>query len=295
MSETGGAMGVDRSRELKLRVASALVIGPAALVLTWFGGIAFSLLAIAAAIVMADEWATIVLGPSRAPDRLAGLGLAAIAAVTAILGGRLGLAPSTNLLVVVLSLGLSASLAMRTARLSGRGPAAVSWAPWGVFYAVLPCLALDSLRVSPMGLWLVFFVFAVVWSTDIAAYFTGRALGGPKLWPAVSPKKTWSGAIGGLVVAVIAGVAVAHFAGAPRLLPVAAVAAVLSIASQGGDLLESALKRKFGVKDSGRLIPGHGGLLDRVDGLVAAAAVAMLIAILHGGGHSVGASGLVMW
>jgi phosphatidate cytidylyltransferase len=295
MSETSGAVGVDKSRELKLRVASALVIAPAALLLTWFGGVAFSLLAIAVAVVMVDEWTTIVLGPSRAPDRLAALGLAALAAATAIFGGRLGLQPSANMLIVVISLGLSAGLTMRAARLSGLGPQAVSWAPWGAFYSVLPCLALDSLRSSPMGLWLVFFVFAVVWATDIAAYFTGRTIGGPKLWPAVSPKKTWSGAVGGLVVAVLAGTAVAHFAGAPRLVPVMLVAAALSVASQGGDLLESALKRKFDVKDSGRLIPGHGGLLDRVDGLVAAAVVAILIAILHGGGQAVGSSGLVMW
>lgn len=295
MSEASAAASIDKSRELKLRVASAAVIGPTALLLTWWGGVPFSVLAIVAAIIMADEWATIVLGASRAPDRLAALVLVGLAVITAVFGGHLGVSPGTNTLIVVVSLGLSAALAMRSARLSDRGPQAATWAPWGAFYSVLPCLALDSLRSSPKGLWLVLFVFAAVWATDIAAYFTGRALGGPKLWPAVSPKKTWSGAIGGLAAAVLAATAVAHFAGAPRLWPVMLVAAVLSVASQGGDLLESTLKRRFGVKDSGRLIPGHGGLLDRVDGLVAAAVVAILIATLHGGGRAVGASGLIMW
>ena len=284
----------DKARELKLRIASALVIAPVALAITWAGGIAFSVMIVAGAVLMADEWTTIVCGASRAPGRLAVLGLVGLAVAASAFGHRLGMAPTTTTGIVVIGLGLAAALAMREARLSGLGEPATGWTPWGAFYAGLPCIALDGLRAAPQGLALVIFLFAVVWSTDIAAYFTGRALGGPKLWPAVSPKKTWSGALGGLAAAALAGTAVAHVAGAAKLWPVLLVAAALSVASQAGDLFESSLKRKFGVKDSGRLIPGHGGILDRVDGLVAAAVLAMLIGTLNGGIATAG-RGLIGW
>ncbi len=294
MSDTQPVATAARSSELKLRVISAAVIAPVALALTWWGGIPFSLMLFAGALVMADEWITIVFGPAAGWAKMPLLALVGVAFAAAAFGGRVGLDHLTVVTVAVAALGLGAALAMRAARLSGQGETTTAWAPWGVFYAAVPCIALDSLRGGPLGLWVILFLFAVVWSTDIAAYFTGRALGGPKLWPAVSPKKTWSGALGGLAAAVVAGVAVAHFAGAPRLLPVAAVAAVLSVASQAGDLLESSLKRKFGVKDSGTIIPGHGGLLDRVDGLVAAAALAILIAAIHGSATR-GTGGLLAW
>lgn len=294
MSDATGAASADKSRELKLRVMSALVIAPVALAVTWYGGVAFSALVVVCAVLMAHEWATISMGESVAPLRLAALGLVGLSVAAFAFGARLGLLPPAIAFAVVVSLGLAGALAMREARTSGLGAAAVSWAPWGALYAALPCMALDALRAGPKGLWLVLFLFAVVWSTDIAAYFTGRALGGPKLWPAVSPKKTWSGAIGGLLAAALAGVAVAAAAGAPRLVPVFLVAAALSIASQGGDLFESSLKRRFGVKDSGRLIPGHGGILDRVDGLITAAVLAVVIATLNGGAASA-TRGLLGW
>ncbi len=285
-------VGSDKSRELKLRVLSALVIGPATLAITWWGGIPFSLLIVLCAVIMADEWETIVLGETSARERLITVALVGLSVAAGAFGRRVGLSPAAVLTIVVAAMGVAAAVAMRGARIGGR-EGAVSWAPWGAFYAVLPSLALDALRADALGLWLILFLFAVVWSTDIAAYFTGRALGGPKLMPRVSPKKTWSGALGGLSVAILAGVGVAYLAGAPHLLPVAGVAAVMSVASQAGDLLESLLKRRFDVKDSGRIIPGHGGLLDRVDGLVAAALVAVLVSTLHGSGH--GGPGLLFW
>ena len=293
MSDPGIAP-VDKSRELKLRIASALVIGPAVLALTFVGGVPFAILLVAASVLMMDEWTTIVMGPSRAPLRLATLALVGLATVAGAFAGRFGLAAAFVVTSVVVALGLAAALAMREARERGLSDDAHRWAPWGAFYAGLPAIALVALRDAPIGLWLILYLFAVVWTTDIAAFFAGRAIGGPKLWERVSPKKTWSGALGGLFGAMIAGALVAHFAGAPRLLPVLAVSAALSIASQAGDLFESALKRRFGVKDSGRLIPGHGGILDRVDGLVAAAVLAVVIAGLHGG---VGAAngGLLFW
>lgn len=282
----------DKSRELKLRVASAVVLAPIVLTLTWIGGVPFAVLAVLAGVVMASEWATIVLGRSWAFARLVLLGLVALGVAAG--AGLLPIVPgASEVLLVIVSLVCAAGVAAVEARGQGDKEAR-DWSVVGPFYAGLPAVALAAVRAAPNGLWLVVFLFAVVWATDIAAYFSGRAIGGPKLWPAVSPKKTWSGAIGGLLAGAVAGVVVAHFAGAPRLLPVFLVGVVLSIASQGGDLFESSLKRRFGVKDSGWIIPGHGGLLDRVDGLVAAAAVAALVAFLNGGLASP-TGGLLIW
>jgi phosphatidate cytidylyltransferase len=151
------------------------------------------------------------------------------------------------------------------------------------------------LRRDPdFGLAAILFLFALVWVTDIAGYFTGRAFGGPKLAPKISPNKTWAGAIGGLVGAMIAGVAVAKFFGLQDLVTIAIVASALSAVAQGGDLFESAIKRRFGAKDAGRLIPGHGGVMDRIDGFVAAATVAAALGILRGGLESP-AQGLLVW
>jgi phosphatidate cytidylyltransferase len=138
------------------------------------------------------------------------------------------------------------------------------------------------------------FLFAVVWATDIVAYFVGRAVGGPKLAPRISPKKTWSGAVGGTVAAVGAALTLAIVAGLPNLPAVGLIAAAASALAQAGDLFESALKRRFGAKDSGHLIPGHGGLMDRLDGFVAAAVFATLIGLIHGGVDEP-ARGLLVW
>ena len=168
------------------------------------------------------------------------------------------------------------------------------WIAAGVVYAAIAGVAPVLLRGSgEVGFVAIVFLFAVVWTTDIAGYVVGRLVGGAKLWPAVSPKKTWSGAIGGIVGAVIAGAAVVHFSG----IPVGAVillAVVLSIASQAGDLFESAIKRRFGVKDASHIIPGHGGVMDRLDGFIVAALVAAVIGLLRGGLMQPG-RGLLVW
>ncbi len=156
------------------------------------------------------------------------------------------------------------------------------WQPGGIVYAGLTGISLSSIRGDDsVGLIAMLFVFAVVWSTDILAYFTGRAIGGPKLAPRISPGKTWSGAIGGALSGVVAGVALvlSQFSLDDFRLPVLAL--VLSVASQSGDLFESYIKRRFGVKDSSKLIPGHGGVMDRVDGLVFACFAALLLALMQ--------------
>jgi phosphatidate cytidylyltransferase len=158
------------------------------------------------------------------------------------------------------------------------------WALGGYFYAavivLVPTIMRDRVDFGLVGL---VWMFAVVWATDIAAYFTGRSLGGPKLWPRVSPKKTWSGFSGGVIASILAGVAVAAVADRAGWIPPASlgtaalVSCIASVASQVGDLGESALKRRFEVKDSSRLIPGHGGVMDRLDGFWA---VALLVGIV---------------
>ena len=139
-----------------------------------------------------------------------------------------------------------------------------------------------------------YFSFATVWTTDIFAYFCGRAIGGPLLWPRISPKKTWSGAIGGLIGGVAAGVAVAYASGVGRLGIVGVMGLLLSVLAQAGDLFESAVKRRFGAKDASRLIPGHGGLMDRLDGFLVAAVAALLIGLLRAG-TAAPARGLLVW
>jgi phosphatidate cytidylyltransferase len=147
---------------------------------------------------------------------------------------------------------------------------------------------------SNLGLLAVLLLFAVVWGTDILGYFVGRAVGGPKLAPAISPNKTWSGALAGLLFAMIAGAVVAHLARLGSLAAVGGVALLLSIASQAGDLFESSVKRRFHVKDASALIPGHGGVMDRLDGFWAATVAAALFGVLRGG-LDAPARGLLAW
>ena len=256
-SDQPGARG--RS-ELGARVVSSLVMAVAALVATYLGGWPFALLWLAAAVVIFVEWTAMTraapAGALRAAGIVALVGLAAVALMRA--PGWLALALAAG--------GLAATAALAR---TGRDRL---WASAGLAYAAViatvPILVRDDPR---LGLVVVLWMFAVVWISDIVAYFVGRAVGGPKLWPRVSPKKTWSGFLGGLAGAVAAGVAVAAIAAAYGWRPVASLSAVAlasavaSTLGQLGDLGESALKRRFEVKDSGQLIPGHGGAMDRLD------------------------------
>ena len=155
-------------------------------------------------------------------------------------------------------------------------------------------IASIAVRFDPVwGFTALMFVLLIVWVTDIGGYFAGRGIGGPKLWPRVSPKKTWAGAIGGFAASVAVAAGFAAF-GLGKTGPILLLGALLSIASQFGDLFESAVKRRFGVKDSSHIIPGHGGLLDRLDGCVAAIMLAAFFGFLRGGVDGVG-RGLMVW
>jgi phosphatidate cytidylyltransferase len=149
------------------------------------------------------------------------------------------------------------------------------------------CFAIGRLDAALM------FVLLIVWVTDSGGYFAGRGIGGPKLWPRVSPKKTWAGAVGGLAASLAVACGFAAF-DLGRVGPLLMLSGALSVVSQLGDLLESAVKRRFGVKDSSHIIPGHGGLMDRLDGFVAAVVVAALFGLLRGGADGVG-RGLMVW
>ena len=260
---------------LQLRVISSVVLIVAVLTVTWFGGVAFRILSAAIAGAMFYEWCAM---SRSAAGAAAGSRHQLVAAV--LLGVvLLALALGYSAAGVLVLLALSVLASLLDCKIGGQG----SWAPAGLAYAGLSGVSLAWLRDGDQaGLLAILFLFAVVWATDIAAYFVGRSLGGPKLAPSISPGKTQSGAIGGAIGGVVAGVALAACAGLGNLPLLAVVAFLLSIVSQVGDLFESWVKRRHGVKDSGSLIPGHGGVMDRVDGLVAAAFALYAIGFMLG-------------
>lgn len=277
----GPQPSASRRSNLILRVLSSLVLAPLAIAAAYFGGIAFLAFWAIAALAVLWEWETLVCADGRNPVLATGaIALAGAALLLAV--GRPGIA------VTIVALGFLgvAALASRNRR---------TWCAGGLFYAAALLIAPVLLRRdASLGFAAILFVFVIVWLTDITAYFVGRAVGGPKLMPRVSPNKTWSGAVGGTVAAVVGGVVVASLFEIERLTAAAAVAFLLSVISQGGDLLESAIKRRFNAKDASQLIPGHGGLMDRLDGFVAAATAGTLIGMANGG-LDAPARGLMVW
>jgi phosphatidate cytidylyltransferase len=257
---------------LQVRIISAVVLAAIVLSVTWFGAIAFRLLAAAIGAAMLYEWLTMARPVSDATNRLLAWLALALSLVLLLLAFPAWLCFAALGAGVVLTAGHARFGAHR------------QWPAAGLAYAGLSALSLALLRGSDLaGLKAILFLFAVVWATDIAAYFVGRAVGGPKLAPTISPGKTRSGAFGGAVGGVIAGVAMIAMLGGANLAFVALLALLLSILAQAGDLFESWVKRRHGAKDSSRLIPGHGGVMDRVDGLVVAALALYLIGAASGG------------
>ena len=247
-----------RWNDLGRRAVSASILAPIVLLCIWFGAVPFDLLLTAGVTGLSLEWVWLC---RATPTTMPGVLVPALVLV----GGAAAVAGHTGagLAVLLVSTVLVGWLA--------RGVLLAS----GILYVGLAFVALLWLRGWPgtNGRTAVLFVVLVVWASDIGAYVSGRWFRGPKLAPALSPAKTWSGAVGGLVAAMVVGAAVAGHA----TVGMASFAGLLAIVCQAGDLLESAIKRHVGVKDSGRLIPGHGGLLDRLDGLLAAAPVAALV------------------
>ncbi len=251
----------------RLAVGVALIL--LALAALRLGGWAFTVLAAAAAALMFDEWGRMHAIPRR--WRTAGCGLLAVVALFAHAGEvRMAL-----LLLAIMALALAFAKAAASPR----------FAPLGIFYAGLPLVALVRLRDTVGGFELLLWLLGMVWATDIFAYFSGRAIGGPRIWPAVSPNKTWAGLLGGMAGAALFSLL---FAGAvgwgrPALLWLA-IGLGVAVVAQAGDFFESFLKRRAGVKDSGAILPGHGGAMDRLDGLVPVACLAGLWLAFNKGG-----------
>lgn len=258
------------SRELRLRIVSAIVMAAVILAATWYGGILFRIVAGLLAILIYYEWSTVTrLSETNSTGNAWGWFAVAVIAGNTIFGE-----PSLDLPLLS---GFTLTAALFPV-LRGKN----WWLVGGIIYAGLSGISLAAIRGDELtGFVSILFIFAVVWSTDILAYFVGRAIGGPKLAPAISPGKTWSGAVGGAVAALIGGGAVSLAYHGRISLLILGLALILSIFSQIGDLFESFVKRRFQVKDSSHLIPGHGGFMDRVDGLVFACFTVFLIAFVH--------------
>ncbi len=267
------------SSNLFVRVIAALILAPLTITIVFAGGWMWILLVTAAAIGMFYEWHMIV--NTRREPRSFAIGIIALEII--------GLAVWLGWNGVALMAAIVAPTLMLFTVTQKR-----AWNIGGFAYAAAALLASAFVRLDPaVGFYALVYTLLLVWVTDIGGYFAGRAFGGPKLAPRISPKKTWAGAIGGLVLSIILSLAAAAL-GWGRLVPLLIVAIVLSAVSQFGDLFESWVKRQFGVKDSSQIIPGHGGLLDRLDGFVAAIVFAAIFGLMRGGLDGVG-RGFMVW
>lgn len=269
--------------DLRKRVLSAVLLVPAAILCIWLGAEAWAALMAAAVALLAWEWVRLCGFSTRRPPGL-------LVPVIALGAGMLAVEAAWTWALGLLLAGFLGLWAL------GRPPGARRattgfWLAFGLLYIGLAGIALIHLRGdAAAGRSNVLFLFLVVWASDIGAYLAGRRFGGPKLAPAVSPNKTWSGAAGGLLSAMLVGLAAAAMM-EPGTLPlgrVLLVASVIGVLAQAGDLFESWLKRHFQVKDSSALIPGHGGLLDRLDGVLSASPAAALLGLVLG-------PGLALW
>jgi phosphatidate cytidylyltransferase len=267
--------------DLAMRSASAAVLMPVALYCVWQGGIWFQMFLAVLAVLMAHEWVTIVHGGNA--RSLALHVLAGLSGVFVTAAQGLDAACAAILMVWLLSV----------LQWVVRAGTSSVWSLFGVFYIGLPMVAFVLLRgESEFGLHAVLWCFLIVWAADISAYFAGRMFGGPKLAPRLSPKKTWAGLAGGMAGAgLVSGIFAASLGYHLGMLVL--LACLLTLVEQAGDILESALKRCYDVKDSGNFIPGHGGVLDRVDGLIAVVFAAAVIGFAHMAGNA--APGLLQW
>ena len=267
------------SSNLFIRVVAALILAPLTIMVVFAGGWLWILLVTAVAVGLFYEWHAIV-NAKREP-RVFAVGVIGLELIgLALWFGWNGIAFVTAIVAPTLIAFLSAER---------RG-----WNVGGFVYAAAALVASVLVRLDPaIGFYALVYPLLVVWVTDIGGYFAGRTFGGPKLAPRISPKKTWAGAIGGLVLSVIIALAATGL-GWGRLVPMLVIGILLSIVSQFGDLFESWVKRKFDVKDSSQIIPGHGGLLDRLDGFVAAIVFAAIFGFMRAGLDGVG-RGFMIW
>jgi phosphatidate cytidylyltransferase len=277
--------------DLGVRTASALVLVPVVLLDVWYGGVWFRLFAAFLGVLIAHEWCNIAHPGSSSQFAIHALAGMCAAFIPDVAGARVAL------LWIVAIWGVSVLLC------AIRGGDKSFWKYAGVVYASLPVLSLVTLRSDgEFGMLAFIYLMLIVSGADIFAYFVGRIVGGPKLAPRLSPKKTWAGLFGAVGGSMLVATLFAHFypsfAGTPEGqlagFPLVAIAGALAVVEQGGDIFESAFKRHYGVKDSGTLIPGHGGVMDRLDGLIFVAVVAVVIGMLRAGVEAP-ARGLLVW
>ncbi|MEQ8745258.1 phosphatidate cytidylyltransferase [Pyruvatibacter sp.] len=258
-----------RGNELWMRIASAAVLAPGVIYLVYLGGWAFTALIMLAAVLMTYEWARLVRGSHLNADYV-------IHAITAIIA--VGLAGAGTPLLALGAAVIGFAIAFGVVIFRGQDK---RWPMMGFPYILLPCIAIVWLREGgDWGMLTLYWLLAVVWATDIMAFGVGRTVGGPKLAPRVSPAKTWSGLLGGMAGAAIAGGATSLILDLNAFWLLAFLSGIMAVIAQVGDIAESRLKRYADVKDSGALIPGHGGVLDRVDGLLFAAVAAAMVALI---------------
>jgi phosphatidate cytidylyltransferase len=278
-----------QNNNLTRRAASALVLAPVALAVAGLGGWIFVIgCAIAAGLVL---WEWTLLVARRADLRILIPGWAALVVAAVLVTEDQATVAIAALMIGALVAGATVAVLPHV----GSEATSPGWAAAGVIYAGIAFIGPAALRGDPeKGFAALLFLFATVWATDILAYLVGRSLGGPLLCPQLSPKKTWAGAIGGLCGGVVAGALIAYTTAGTKPLVAGFLALILSIAAQGGDLFESWVKRRFGAKDAGALIPGHGGMMDRIDGFLAAALLALVVGSLRLG-IAASARGLLVW
>ena len=256
--------------DLGVRTASAMVLIPAVIACAWLGGIWFKGFVLLLAGLIAHEWASMV-HPRNFAQYALHMGAALCGTV---LPDWLGVGTA---LLVILGLALVSIFMARK-----EDPDSSTWRYLGIFYVGLPAVALILLRAdSHYGFAAILWVFLVVWSADTVAYFAGRIIGGPRLAPVISPKKTWAGLGGAVAGSALVSFIFAWVTQLDGVWTLAIIAGCLAFVEQAGDLFESSLKRFHGVKDASTLIPGHGGVIDRVDGLIAVAVAAALIGVFH--------------
>lgn len=244
--------------ELVQRVTVGILLIIVAVLELWLGGSALWVLATVAALIMGGEWA----GLTRAEDKRRFMQYALC--IPLALMSPLAAGPSILAVAAIAGATIFTLIVTRN-----------RWLAAGVPYVALPIMALLWIRMQDEGLLLAFWALSLVWATDIGAFFAGRNFGGPKVAPAISPNKTWSGLIGGMIAALLLGWGLASYYDLPFQLAMASPG--LALLAQVGDFFESWMKRRAGVKDSGTILPGHGGVLDRLDGVVTSLPVAALL------------------
>ncbi len=255
------------SDELKLRIISAIVLAVIVLTITWIGGQTFVLLWAVAAFFILKEFTSICGKSISLSHKMVSFAALFLIIAAWLIGDR-----QTAFVLFVSGFAVLAIWQFIFSR--------SIWAACGLAYATLPFFAMSDLRSDNYnGLIVILLVYACVWGADVFAYFSGRTIGGPKLAPRISPNKTWSGFIGSLFGALLLSYLVNIVAGFETVFVFFIIILLAAVVSQLGDLMESSIKRKFDVKDSGTIIPGHGGVLDRTDGLIVAAVFLWLVSL----------------